>query len=566
MEPIPTAPVDTPEPSATDERERRSEKLRTNTRLERAIGPLTTNRPACIRTNTGRGVCVMSKHNADVANKSSMSSSIDREELFQLVKRSDMNVTEVEREDSAVVELSVLWQTSILRVVHLDGARTFSVATTGTDSDDRMVLDESMLSSDLSIVSRSNGASFCVANNATGELEINGRKLSMADAAAEGLATQRSDGGFDVALREGVRCKMVLGGLTFSARSVAAGRKVAGRTRRDPALIASAMGAFALIGSLVGAGYLSSSQSSLLSAENGEDRLADIAAMMNRARERSPEQVQQPTDSSVNAESAQGAAARGEQGLSGRRDSAARNGRIAVQNRGQLPQLARPMNAREQVSQRGIFAALGATPMQSASSGPVSPFGGMISSGSDARDAWGNLSGDSIGDAFGFNGLGNTGTGFGAGGNGDGTVCTGDCGFSTVGIGGRPDGDRFGSTQAQRLGPRGPRGPLARPMPPEVGGEYNRDIVRRVVQRNIGQVTRCHEQGLSQNQGLAGRVVVTFIIGATGNVLGSSVRESNLAVPSVAQCIANAARTWQFTATQGNTVTVHYPFLLQPAE
>lgn len=508
----------------------------------------------------------MTKHSADVATKSSMSASIDREELFQLVKRSDMNVAEVEREDSSVIELSVLWQTSILRVVHLDGARTFGVATNGTDSEDRMVLDESMLGTDLSIVSRTNGASFTVAKDATGEVEKDGRKLSMAEAVAEGLATERSDGGFEVALREGVRCKMTLGGLTFSARAVAAGRKVAGRTRRDPALIASAMGAVALIGSLVGVGYISHAQSSLLSADNGEDRLADIAAMVNRARDRAPEQVQQPTDSSVNAESAQGAAARGDEGLSGRRESTARNRRLAVQDRGQPPQLARPQDARAIIQQRGIFAALGAAPSQSANSAPVSPFGGMVSSGHDARDAWGNPGGDSIGDAFGYYGLGNNGTGIGGGGNGEGTVCTGNCGFSTMGIGGSPDGSRYGETQARRLTDRGPRGPLARPMPPEVGGEYDRNIVRRVVQRNLAQVTRCHEQGLSQNQGLAGRVVVTFIIGANGTVLGSSVRESNLAVPSVAQCIANAARTWQFTATQGNTVTVHYPFLLQPAE
>lgn len=506
----------------------------------------------------------MSKHIADVSH--SNTPSIDREELFQLVKRSDMDAAEVEHSDRAVIELSVLWQTSILRVAHLDANTGFTVACDGEDSESRMVLDESMMPANcrqLAILERDGSTRFVIANEAKCEIEKDGAKLTLAQAIEQGLARTRSDGAVEVTLAMGVRSKMTLGGLTFSARTVAAARKVAGRSRRDPAIIASALGAFALVGSLVGLGYMSSAQSGTLVSDSNEDRLADIAAMVSRARERSVES--QPETQTQPAESAQGAAARGDEGQSGRRESTAHNRRLAVRDNGLPPQLARPQNARELVASRGIFAALG-TPAAAApsSSGPVSPFGGMTESGHDAQSAWGNLSGDSIGDAFGFNGLGRLGTGVGQGGNGEGTVCTGDCGLSTMGVGGSPNGDRYGQTAAQRLNTRNTRGPIVRAPAPEVAGQYSRELVRRVVLRNLAQVTRCHEQGLTQNQDLSGRVVVSFVIGTGGTVTASGVRESSLQIPSVATCISNAVRTWQFTAPEA-PVTVNYPFMLERA-
>lgn len=511
----------------------------------------------------------MSKHIAAVA--SSSSPSFDRDEFFQLVKRSDMNVAEVENTDRAVIEVSVLWQTSILRVVHLEANKGFSVSSQGEDREDCMVLDESMLpsrASELSIVTRSNGASFVIAAGAKAELEKDGQKLSIEQAIESRIATPRTDGSIEISLSQGVRCKMSLGALTVSARAVAEGRKVAGRSRRDPAIIASMLGAFALVGSFVGAGYVSSTQSGSLVSDSNEDRLADIAAMVNRARERSQEaQPQSSQLQSQSQESAQGAAARGDEGQSGRRDAPAGNRRLAVRDTGAPPQLARPQNARQIIAERGIFAALGGpSAMLAGNSGPVSPFGGMISSGHDSADAWGHLAGDSIGDAFGFHGLGNTGIGVGQGGNGEGTVCSETtCGFNTMGIGGRNGtGERYGQTGGNHLGPRASHGPVMRPQIPEVAGQYSRELVRRVVLRNMGQITRCHEQGLQQNAELAGRVVVTFVINPDGSVMSSGVRENSTQIPAVGTCVAQAVRTWQFTAPQA-AVTVHYPFLLERA-
>lgn len=488
----------------------------------------------------------------------------DHEALFQLVKRSSVDPQEVEVTDSSVVELSILWQTSILRVVHLNKGSSFAVATDGTDSDSRMVLDESMLpanSNAMSIVRFDDQSmSFVFAQGAQGEIEMNGSKISLADAVAQNLAMPSSDGTTLVTLRDAMRCKMTLGGLTFTARRVNAGRKVAAGARRDSTMVACAMGALALVGSVVGLGYYGSIESGSLVSDNQEDRMADIRDMMHRASERAPEEAQpQPTESTT--APAQGSAARGDEGMSGRREVSNRNGRLAVQNRNIPPQLSR-VSARETVAATGIFAALGAPAAVQGSAGPVSPFGGLVASGNDDRSAWGNLNGDTIADAFGMGGLGRVGTGVGQGGNGEGTVCTGDCGLSTRGVGGGHD--PFGMTSGTHLARRQGHGPLVRPSVPDVAGDYSRELVRRVVQRNLAQIAHCHEQGITTNPDLSGRVVVRFIIGANGSVIGAGVHDSSVHSPSVEACISRAVSTWTFQAPSA-PVTVNYPFMLERA-
>jgi TonB family protein len=488
----------------------------------------------------------------------------DREELFQLVKRSDVDPKEVETSDSSVVELSILWQTSILRVAHISQGATFLVSTTGTDSDSRMVLDESMLSatsSEMPVVRfDAQGMTFFFAPGSKGELELNGNKLSLTEALAQNLATAGSDGSATVTLRGSMRCKMILGGLTFAARSVNAPRKMSFAPRRDKTMMACAFGALALVGTAVSIGYYGSAESGSLVSDNQEDRMADIMGMMHRAAERAPEEAQ-PQPSENTATSAQGALARGDEGLSGRRESTNHNARLAVQNNHIAPQLS-SVTARQQVAARGIFAALGAPVAVQGNSGPVNPFGGLESSGQDSQNAWGNLNGDAIGDAFGFNGLGRIGTGVGQGGNGEGTVCTGNCGLSTRGVGG--GNDPFGVTAGSHLNRRPTRGPVVRAAVPDVAGDYSRELVRRVVQRNLAQIAHCHDQGLATNPDLSGRVVVSFVIGTNGGVVGSGVRESSAHSPSVESCIARAVSTWSFQPPQ-TPVTVNYPFMLERA-
>jgi len=198
--------------------------------------------------------------------------------------------------------------------------------------------------------------------------------------------------------------------------------------------------------------------------------------------------------------------------------------------------------AREAVAQRGIFSALG------------------------APGAAGNMAGDETGDAFGYGGLGAQGTGWGGGGTGEGTIGLGNIG--TIGHGsGAGAGQGYGSGAGRGLRGRAAGGPLVRASPPNVTGLLSPDAIRRVVLRNLGQLTHCHEQGLAQDPNAAGRVTVRFVIGSDGAVAVSAVADSSYPNPAVAACFANAVRRWQFPAPDGGgVVTVSYPFTLQASD
>ena len=169
---------------------------------------------------------------------------------------------------------------------------------------------------------------------------------------------------------------------------------------------------------------------------------------------------------------------------------------------------------------------------------------------------------ESVGDAFGFGGLGVDGTGTGGGGTGEGTIGLGNIG--TIGHGaGTGSGQGYGSGAGRGLRGSGASGPSVRAAPPQVSGSLSPEAVRRVVLRNLGQVTYCYEQGLSRDPNAAGRVVVRFVIGPAGAVQGSGVASSTYPSGTTPQCIANAVRRWQFPApTGGGIVTVVYPFNL----
>jgi TonB family protein len=342
---------------------------------------------------------------------------------------------------------------------------------------------------------------------------------------------------------------------------------VAGHLKRDTALVGSLVGSGIAVSAAMLLLHLAvSDDSGFLSSSSSDDRLAELRAFIQRQQERQPEP---PPQQQANDQQEGGTGTRhaGDEGKMGRREAPQRNARYAIKNNGQPPQLSREA-ARQQVQNRGIFAALGAAggAMAGGSSGIVSPFGGMTESGLSDRNANGNMTGATEGDAFGYGGLGGAGTGWGGGGTGEGTIGMGNIG--TMGHGsGTGSGQGYGSGAGRGLRNRGNTGPTVRASPPTVTGLLSPEAIRRVVLRNLGQVNHCYEQGLATSPNIAGRVVVRFVIGGTGSVMGSNVADNSLGVPSVGECIANAVRRWQFPAPEGGgVVTVNYPFNLQPAD
>jgi hypothetical protein len=422
---------------------------------------------------------------------------------------------------------------------------------------------------EIPIVQNGGGSTrFVFLPGSTGEVELEGVKRSLQELVAAGHARPSSGGGHEIEVRPNGRYKMEAGGLTVIAKVVAPGRKVVGGSKRDPIMLTTAISSFVVIfGAIIGMKFAIADDGGLLSQGNDEDRLNDLRAFIQRQQERQPDQPPPQQNNDDQQEGGQGTRHAGPEGKMGKRDAPSRSARYAIRNNGEPPHLSRQA-AREMVQSRGIFAALGAPGGGAAggASGIVSPFGGLTESGNDAQNANGNMTGDAIGDAFGFGGLGATGTGWGGGGTGEGTIGLGN--FGTMGHGsGTGNGQGYGSGNGSGLRGRSNRGPLVRAAPPQVTGLLSPEAIRRVVLRNLGQVAHCHEQGLAQNPQLEGRVVVRFIIGGNGTVMGSNVADSNVAVPSVATCIANAVRRWQFPSPEGGgIVTVNYPFNLQHPE
>jgi hypothetical protein len=104
------------------------------------------------------------------------------------------------------------------------------------------------------------------------------------------------------------------------------------------------------------------------------------------------------------------------------------------------------------------------------------------------------------------------------------------------------------------------------PIPEDatVEGGLDSSLISEVVNRNIGQVRFCYEQGLQLNNALSGRVTMNWIIDGNGTVKIANVKNTSLNDKTVEDCILRRLRTWKFPIPEGNQeVPVSYPFLLK---
>lgn len=106
---------------------------------------------------------------------------------------------------------------------------------------------------------------------------------------------------------------------------------------------------------------------------------------------------------------------------------------------------------------------------------------------------------------------------------------------------------------------------LVAQMEPTVEGALDKELVRKVIQRNDGQLRYCHESQSARSPGLAGKVVVKFTISSTGAVASSEVVQSVAGHAEFEACVAHRVRTWMFPKpTDGGLVVVTYPFFFEP--
>ena len=99
-----------------------------------------------------------------------------------------------------------------------------------------------------------------------------------------------------------------------------------------------------------------------------------------------------------------------------------------------------------------------------------------------------------------------------------------------------------------------------------VRGTLDKEIIRRIVRRNLNQVRYCYQEALVRHPALEGRLVTQFTIAPTGRVLAAMVQSSTLKEISVESCVVNAIKRWEFPEPSGGGLAiVSYPFTFSPA-
>jgi len=86
-----------------------------------------------------------------------------------------------------------------------------------------------------------------------------------------------------------------------------------------------------------------------------------------------------------------------------------------------------------------------------------------------------------------------------------------------------------------------------------------------VVRESFGRLDLCYETGLRRRPGLAGRVVVKFVISRSGAVALASDAGSDLGDADVVGCVVRAFDSMTFPESIDSSVTVVYPLVFTPA-
>ncbi len=98
----------------------------------------------------------------------------------------------------------------------------------------------------------------------------------------------------------------------------------------------------------------------------------------------------------------------------------------------------------------------------------------------------------------------------------------------------------------------------------EVVGGLDRDQINEVIQKNMGQILYCYEQGLQVKPALAGRIGVRFQINGRGRVSTAGVAHSSMRSAQVEGCILSKLKAFRFPEPVGGVnVKVLYPFQFQ---
>lgn len=95
----------------------------------------------------------------------------------------------------------------------------------------------------------------------------------------------------------------------------------------------------------------------------------------------------------------------------------------------------------------------------------------------------------------------------------------------------------------------------------KVEGGMSREMVKRVIDQHMSEITYCYESALVGNPSISGRAIFEWKIKMDGSVGAIRIVASTINSHQVHDCIKNAIRTWHFPQPVGAEVVVSYPFV-----
>lgn len=484
--------------------------------------------------------------------------------------------SEIEAPNLASVEVTALWESNALKVMHLTPPRDFTIGEETRDAKGKVTeaVDYTVPASMLGgarvplVVARGQGAAVVILPKMTGTIEVPGQPtLTVQEIISSGRARASSalSGAHEFDLPQGAKARLVLdNGLGFQIVAGNAGKVIPIPLWDLPATVLAAFGiSFALVvGTLTAAYYARIGMSGDEDAELDRDQLMMMQKLLNAAAEREQEEVQ-TEGGADNKEGGTGTKAKGEEGKMGKNTAENTGKKYGVQGPQDNPDphLAR-MAALKDAQNFGAIGLLSSGLMGDPNA-PTAPWGQDTSSGRDPMSAQGNMFGDAIGDSFGNGGLGLNGTGEGGGGTGEG-IGLGN--FGGLGHGaGNGNGNGIGNGGGGVGRGRQAKAPnIALAGNTQVNGRLPPEVIQRVVRQNFGRFRMCYDAGLRTNPSLGGRVAVKFIIDRTGAVSTAADGGSDLADRNVVSCVVRAFNSLSFPQPEGGIVTVVYPFSFTP--
>jgi hypothetical protein len=100
-----------------------------------------------------------------------------------------------------------------------------------------------------------------------------------------------------------------------------------------------------------------------------------------------------------------------------------------------------------------------------------------------------------------------------------------------------------------------------------VFGSLDKEVIRRIIRRNLSQVRYCYEKELIENPRIQGKISVYFVIGGNGRVSTSKIKQTTMKNERVENCLVRRIRFWHFPAPLGGGVVhVSYPFIFKPSD